>query len=278
MDENPQPEPPVLAPGAPIPQQPKQSPGPAFASAVFPGLGQLALGEKRKVLVYFALLAIWIFLFFPPIQSPRNWSRWGNQEVAGIILAIVSTWQALRFRAGGKRPAHFALLIALVPLAGISMVLGHKLLTRAAGYRDYRVNGKAMQPALRDEDQVMVNLREFRSRVPAHGEVVILQSPIGTVIKRVIAEGGDTIAGKDGQISLNGQVLDEPYVMQTSRSADRLVTFGPVTIPPHKYFVMGDNRNLSWDSRLQSFGLIDETAILGKALYITGTGHKISGQ
>ncbi|MFZ0692488.1 MAG: hypothetical protein WAM68_21825, partial [Acidobacteriaceae bacterium] len=77
MDENPQPEPPVLAPGAPIPQQPKQSPGPAFASAVFPGLGQLALGEKRKVLVYFALLAIWIFLFFPPIQSPRNWSRWG---------------------------------------------------------------------------------------------------------------------------------------------------------------------------------------------------------
>ena len=275
MDENPQPEPPVLRLARP-PRRNETITGPAFASAVFPGLGQLALGEKRKALVYFSLLAIWIFLFFPPVQSPRNWSRWGNQEVAGIILAIVSTWQSLRSRARGKRPARFALLIALVPLAVISMVLGHKLLTRAAGFRDYRVNGKAMQPALRDEDQIMVSLHEFRSRVPAHGEVVILQSPVGLVIKRVIAEGGDTIAGKDGRIYLNGRVLDEPYVVHTSQSADQLANFGPVTIPPHKYFVMGDNRNLSWDSRLQSFGLIDETAILGKALYITGTGHKIS--
>jgi signal peptidase I len=105
----------------------------------------------------------------------------------------------------------------------------------------------------------------------------MLQSPIGLVIKRVIAEGGDTIAGKDGQIYLNGQVLDEPYVMHTSQSAGQLTNFGPVTIPPHKYFVMGDNRDFSWDSRLQNFGLIDESAILGRALYITGTGHKISG-
>jgi signal peptidase I len=244
---------------------------------VFPGLGQLALGEKRKALVYFALLALWIFLFFPPVQSPRNWTRWGNQELAGIILAIVSTWQALRSKAGGKRPARFALLIALVPLAGITMVVCHKLLTRAAGFRDYRVDGKAMQPALRDGDVVMASLHEFRSRVPAHGEIVMLQSPIGLVIKRVIAEGGDTIAGKDGQIYLNGQVLDEPYVMHTSQSAGQLTNFGPVTIPPHKYFVMGDNRDFSWDSRLQNFGLIDESAILGRALYITGTGHKISG-
>jgi signal peptidase I len=273
MDESSQPEPVIPAPDAPIPPQPRQSPGPAFASAVFPGLGQLALGEKRKALVYFALLVFWIFLFFPPVQSPRNWTRWGNQELAGIILAIVSTWRALRSKAGGKRPAHFALLIALVPLAGLTMVVGHKLLTRAAGFRDYRVDGKAMQPALRDDDQVMVSLREFRSRVPAHGEVVVLQSPIGIVIKRVIAEGGDTIAGKDGQIYLNGQVLDEPYVVHTSQSADQLANFGPVTIPPHKYFVMGDNRDFSWDSRLQNFGLIDEAAILGKALYITGSGR-----
>jgi signal peptidase I len=160
-----------------------------------------------------------------------------------------------------------------VPLAGITMVLGHKLLTRAAGFRDYRVNGNAMQPALRDKDLVMVSLREFRGHVPAHGEVVILQSPIGTVIKRVIAEGGDAIAGKDGQIYLNGQVLDEPYVVHTSQSASQLANFGPVTIPPHRYFVMGDNRDLSYDSRLPRFGLIDDTAILGKALYIIGSGH-----
>ena len=263
--------------------EPGQTTGPAFASAVFPGLGQLALGEGSKALVYFVLLAIWILLFFPPVQSPRYWKVWGNQELAGIALAFASTFQALRSRAGGRRPGHLVLLVALLPVSATTMVASHHFLTQAAGFRDYRINGTAMQPALRDKDTIMASLHEFRMRAPARGEIVLLKSPNtpgSIIIKRVIAEGGDTITGKNGQVLLNRQCLDEPYVVHTARPALQLMNFGPVTVPSHKFFVMGDNRDFSLDSRQSQFGLIEESAILGKAIYIVtpahnGTGHEL---
>jgi signal peptidase I len=81
-----------------------------------------------------------------------------------------------------------------------------------------------------------------------------------------------------GNVSLNGTDLNESYVEHTGEPTDDLMNFGPLTIPPHKLFFMGDNRDLSLDSRMPEFGLIDESAVLGKALYIVTPAHDRSGE
>jgi len=81
-----------------------------------------------------------------------------------------------------------------------------------------------------------------------------------------------------GNVALNGADLSENYVEHTGEVTGDLMNFGPVTIPAHKLFVMGDNRDISLDSRTAEFGLIDESAILGKALYIVAPGHDRSGE
>ncbi len=81
-----------------------------------------------------------------------------------------------------------------------------------------------------------------------------------------------------GAVSRNGRYLDEPYVEHIGDTTDQLMNFGPVTIPAHKLFVMEDNRDVSLDSRMPGFRLIDESAVLGKALYIITPAHDRSGE
>ena len=97
-------------------------------------------------------------------------------------------------------------------------------------------------------------------------------------VKRVIGVGGDTIEGKDREILLNDSVQSESFIEHKSRVAayDWMDTFGPVAIPPEKFFVMGDNRDVSLDSRSPDFGLVDAPSIVGKPLYayrIIGNPH-----
>ena len=102
------------------------------------------------------------------------------------------------------------------------------------------------------------------------GDVIIISHATRkdeSIIKRVIAVGGDTvdIDFYKGTVSVNGQVLDEPYVnTPTNLSYD--MTF-PVTVPEGKIFVLGDNRNDSLDSRSTDIGFINENKVLGKVVF-----------
>lgn len=88
------------------------------------------------------------------------------------------------------------------------------------------------------------------------------------IIKRVIAVGGQTIDIRDGHVYVDGEMLNEPYINEPDSTADLGAFTGqyPITIPDGYYFVMGDNRNHSTDSRAVSVGLIKEDQIYGKAL------------
>lgn len=87
-------------------------------------------------------------------------------------------------------------------------------------------------------------------------------------MKRVIAIGGDTILGSDNKVILNGKELIEPYANHQESAPENMKSFGPIQIPQHRLFVMGDNRDFSLDSRSPEFGLIDESSIIGKPLYL----------
>jgi signal peptidase I len=138
-----------------------------------------------------------------------------------------------------------------------------------------------MEVTIQEGDELIADMRSYRGASPARGSIIILHSPKDAsifLIKRLIAVGGDTIQGSNGKIFLNEKPLNEPYIEHTGDPPDELVNFGPVTVPPHKLFVMGDNRDISLDSRSEEFGLVDESAVMGKPLYILKAGHDRAGE
>jgi signal peptidase I len=140
---------------------------------------------------------------------------------------------------------------------------------RAGGVRAYVISSAAMAPTLEAGDRVFVNNFAYASGMPDRGDVVtfVREGTAGTVwVKRVIAIGGDVIEGSGDQITLNGQVLHEPYLTPIDSSEPVPDPFGPVTVPAGSFFVMGDNRHHSNDSRY--FGFIDAKNVRGKVAYI----------
>jgi len=106
---------------------------------------------------------------------------------------------------------------------------------------------------------------------PERGDIIVFkfpEDPSKAFIKRVIGTPGDTVEIRNKVVVVNGQPLEEPYTQHTSPPASqpRRDNFGPGTVPPGKYFAMGDNRDESYDSRF--WGFVDRKAIKGKAFII----------
>ncbi len=132
--------------------------------------------------------------------------------------------------------------------------------------RPASVVGTSMVPTLRDGDWLVTMPRSEYN----YGDIVIITQPNvfnEPIVKRIIATEGQTVDINfvSGQVFVDGQELDEPYIAElTKRSAD--VTF-PLTVPEGKVFVMGDNRMHSTDSRSTDIGFIDTRYILGRAMF-----------
>lgn len=123
----------------------------------------------------------------------------------------------------------------------------------------------SMAPTLKVNDRVLVNKLSYDVGEVNRGDLVVFESPPNEgsqtkdLIKRVIGLPGETVESRDGQIYINGQVLDEPYLQPD-------ITTGPmekVTVPPNHLWMMGDNRANSRDSRF--FGAIPEDLVIGRA-------------
>ena len=137
-------------------------------------------------------------------------------------------------------------------------------------YRIYTIISSSMEPTIRPGDYVLADMHYFQNRLPEYGEIALVQRNKILIVKRVAALPGDTIEGRNGVIYLNGRALSEPYIEHTAEY-DRFQNFGPITIETGQCFVMGDNRDNSFDSRHPDFGPIDLTTIAGRPLYILGS-------
>lgn len=133
-------------------------------------------------------------------------------------------------------------------------------------FRVIGVDGDSMFPTLKDGDWLAISGVTTEIK---HGDIVVVTQPWERnvpIIKRVIATGGDTvdIDFESSKVYVNGIEIYEPYIYEPTRTSYD-VEF-PLTVDDGKVFVMGDNRNISLDSRSSKIGLVDEGYILGKAL------------
>jgi signal peptidase I len=174
-----------------------------------------------------------------------------------------SVWEPPRPRES-KRTKWIVLFFVVVLCASPSLMLYWYRLH----YRLFHVESAGMDPTIQRGDHILVDMRYFKNHLPAHAEVVLLSRKNIFILKRVAALPGDTIEGRDGVIYLNGDIVAEPFVQHTGKPADYLQNFGPTKIQPGAYFVMGDNRDNSFDSRYPEFGPISTAAIVGRPLCI----------
>lgn len=130
----------------------------------------------------------------------------------------------------------------------------------------YAVEGPSMRPTLLNGERLIVNKYIYRFNQPERGEIIVFRypsDPSRDFIKRVIAVPGDTIEIKDGRVFLNGQLTNEPYILEKTRGSYPLAT-----VPAGHVFVMGDNRNNSEDSRFKNVGFVSNELIKGKAVLV----------
>jgi signal peptidase I len=136
-----------------------------------------------------------------------------------------------------------------------------------------RVEGQSMMPKLHDQDRIFVNkfiypLREWiGDKEPIkRGDIVVLlypDDPSKSYIKRVVGLPGEEVNVDNGKLYIDGKQIDEPYLDSGYLSSDSMP--GPVHVKDHHYFVLGDNRRNSSDSRY--WGLVPEKYIYGKAIF-----------
>lgn len=132
------------------------------------------------------------------------------------------------------------------------------------------VKGSSMEPNFQNGDYILTEKVSYKLRNPRQGEVIVFKAPNrpdADYIKRVIALPGDTVRLTEGNIYVNDQLLSETYEPNEFRTfAGRFIREGQqFTLPEGTYFVLGDNRSHSSDSR--EFGPVNKEAIIGRALF-----------
>src|SRR3989339_287756 len=160
----------------------------------------------------------------------------------------------------GKAALFFLELIKIAVLAGITIFVIRYFL-----FKPFYVKGQSMEPNFYESDYLIIDEITYRFRIPERGEVIVLKSPVSThyYLKRIIAIPGERIKIENGKVIIyndtnpKGLILDESYLNGMDTSGSLSLTLGD-----DQYFVLGDNRGASFDSR--RFGAISREDIVGK--------------
>jgi signal peptidase I len=172
----------------------------------------------------------------------------------------------------GRAPRHAGFAFRLAVLVGVAAVLA--LMLRTFVVEPFWIPSESMEPTLHgcsgcNNDRLLVDKLSYKLHAVHRGDVVVFSRPPGVnatekvLIKRVIGLPGESVSGRDGRVWIGARPLQESYVNPACHGT---TDFDPVTVPRGDYFVMGDNRCDSTDSRV--FGPIKKSTIIGRAFVI----------
>ena len=165
----------------------------------------------------------------------------------------------------------FLELVKVALLAGVTIFLGRYFL-----FKPFYVKGQSMEPTFLEKEYLIIDEITYRFREPARGEVVVFRAPVDHndfYLKRIVGVPGDRVRIADGQVIIynidhpQGAVVEERYLMEDTPGS---IT---VTLGPDQYYVLGDNRNASFDSR--RFGPIPADDIIGRNWFRGWPPHRI---
>ena len=163
-----------------------------------------------------------------------------------------------------KRPPGIASAVFWLRDMAVSVLLAVILIVFI--YQPVKVEGTSMMPSLTDQERIFINKFTYRFASIERGDMVVFWFPLDrskSYIKRVIGLPGDKVEIDDGVVVVNGKRLDENYVPDDYRDHN---TYPEREVPPNHYFVLGDHRSSSNDSR--SWGFVERGYIYGKAVFV----------
>ncbi len=231
------------------------------------GLGYLHVGRWRTYLMVLiapllalALLGRSGLLFEPGVLIPVAVMLVLYQLTVWIHPSVI-VWRAPAVQRRGFN-RWWVYLLALAATSALYEGVKHAR-GSLLGAQTYRISASSMAPTLETGDVILVDSRRGDRRQPGVGDIIVFRTERGTpYVKRLVGLPGDTISIRDRVVYRNGDALDEPYLAPADpqyRRPRRQV--GELVLGPGQYYVLGDNRDHSEDSRY--FGPIDETAMLG---------------
>jgi len=215
------------------------------------GAGQFYCGFLKRGLVFLLLeMGLFWVLTLTLAYAPNFLLFDGFVAFFPLVFSAVAAWDAQRCaRRPNARKFSFLLVLAFVLLAWFLPEVVKKEPFGGPDYpvRSYFIPSGSMLPTLQTGDYIWVRMVRFE---PKRGDIVVFAPPDNypgdksQLVSRIAAVGGDEVEVKSGALFLNGTKQDEPYISEPMRD-----DFQKFRVPDHQYFMLGDNRNDSFDSR-----------------------------
>jgi signal peptidase I len=255
-------------------------------SYLLPGLGQVYNGQALKGLFFNFIFTLWGGIVFTLIFHVAK------QEITGLkilllfmailisfaahLYVIIESIRTARKKGASFQPEVYNRWFIYMAAIFICLMIDHAVTTaiKENVIKPYRIAAASMEPSLKAGDFIIGNQMYFSTHNPERRDIVLFKNPADKnmdFIKRIIGMPGDTLQIIDKEVWINGEKLNESYTefMDSTILAQYKTVrdnFGPFLLSPNSYFVMGDNRDNSLDSR--QFGTIKRHQIKGKLSFI----------